>query len=351
MASPGALLPTQMNDITKGGLRELTRLKYTDIAPSLQKYTAMRSLFTKDRITLDSGYGIQWDVNVSDPDSAANVGMGQTDVVDIVDTLQQAQADWRNSTTYYAMIGQEEAMNAGKAKIVDIKTKRRAGSMKSLAYLMESNWWGPPVALSDDLTPWGVNTWIVKNGTAGFNGGVPSGYTTIGGLNPTTYPGWKNYTAPYTNVTKPDLVKAWRLAARKTDFTPPIDGIPSTGTGTDYGFYTTLSVIQTCEELMEAQNDDLGPDIASQDHKLVFLSQVVNWVPFLDADTTNPVYGINFGDFKTYILQGWWLKETAVPVYPNQHTVSAWFIDLTYQMVCLNRRSQFVISNGTTYPS
>lgn len=351
MATPNALLAANMSDLTKAGLRELTRLRYTDIAPTLQDYVGMRSLFQSNRVQLDSGYGIQWDVNVSDPDAAANVGMGATDVVDVVDTLQQATADWRMSSTYYAMIGPEEQMNSGKSKIVELKDKRRKGSLKSLAYLMETNLWGAPVSSTDDLTPWGVNTWIVKNATAGFNGGAPSGYTTIGGLNPSTYPGWKNYTAPYTNITKADGIKAWRLAARKTGFKPPIDGIPTTSTGVDYGFYTTLSVTQNVEELLEAQNDDLGADVASMDGQAIFLRRPVNWVPALDSDTTNPIYGIDWGSFKTYVLQGWWLRETAVPVYPNQHTVSAWFIDLVYQMVCLDRRKQFVISTGTTYPN
>ena len=56
-------------------------------------------------------------------------------------------------------------------------------------------------------------------------------------------------------------------------------------------------------------------------------------------------------DFKTIILEGWWLKETHVPVYPGQHTVSAHFLDCSYQWVLKDRRRQFVLATGTTYPS
>ena len=219
----------------------------------------------------------------------------------------------------------------------------------SLAILMENNFWGPPVALTDTLTPWGVNTWIVKNATEGFNGSAPSGYTTIG-LNPTTYPRWNNWTYQYTAVSRDDLIRHWRKAATFTDFEPPVDGIKTFNTGDDYGFYTNYGVIGPLEEALESQNDDLGPDIASMDGRVVFRRVPVMWVPRLETDTTNPVYGINWGYLKTFVLDGWWLKETHIPNYPGQHTISAHFLDLTYQFVTRNRRCNFVLATGVTTP-
>ncbi len=222
--------------------------------------------------------------------------------------------------------------------------------MIDIAELMESNFWGPPVPITDVLTPWGVNTWIVKNATEGFNGGAPSGYTTIG-LNPTTYPNWNNWTYQYTAVTRDDLIRHARKAAEWTHSEPPVDGIPTFNTGDNYGFYTTYSVIAQLEEALESQNEDLGTDVASMDGKVLFRRVGVTWVPKLEADTTNPFYGINWGDAKTIILAGWWLKETSVPIVPGQHTVAAQFVDSTYNWVWKNRRSNFVLATGTTYPS
>lgn len=350
MAQPNALTAPQINDLIVTTLRDLGKNRYTEIATNLQKHTAMRNLFKKNRVELTSGFGLQWDVKVAQTNAAQNVGLGATDVVNDIDTMTQATADWRNTSTNYAIIGQVMDMNREPSRIVNYVASKRTDSLISLAELMENNFWGPPVAASDNLTPWGVNTWFVKNATEGFNGGAPSGYTTIG-LNPTTYPNWNNYTAPYTDITKTDLIRKWRKAATFTGWQPPVDGIPSFNTGDDYGFYTNYGVIGPCEELLEAQNDDLGPDIASQDGQLMFRRTPVVWVPKLEADTTNPVYGLNWGLFKTFILQGWWLKETNVPVYPGQHTISAHFIDCTYQWAARSRRESFVISNGTTYPS
>ena len=348
---PNAFQATSDGDLVQSTLRDLGRLRFTEIATSLQEHTAMSNLLRKNRIVLTSGYGVQFDAMVGQTGAAANVGLGASDNVNIVDVMTQGTADWRNTTTNYAIIGQEMAMNREPSRIVSLLQERRIAAMISLAELMENNFWGPPVALADNLTPWGVNTWVVKNATEGFNGGVPSGYTTIGGINPTTYPNWNNWTFQYTAPSKDHLIRKMRKAATFTKFKPPVEGIPTFNTGDSYGYYTNYGVIQPLEEALESQNDNLGNDVASKDGDTLFRKVPLMWIPKLEADTTNPVYGIQWGEFKTFILEGWWLKETAVPVYPGQHTVSAQFVDLTYQWINKNRRRCWVGATGTTYPS
>jgi hypothetical protein len=350
MPSAVPLLATNVTDLTNTTLRNLGKPKFTEIATDLQKHTAMKNLLKKNRIVLESGYGVQWDVMVNHAASASNVGLGHEDTVNEVDGMVLATADWRNTTANYSFIAQIVDMNREPARIVDYVKVKRLQCMIAVAELMESNFWGPPVALTDNLTPWGANTWIVKNATAGFNGGVPSGYTTIG-LNPTTYPRWKNYTFPFSAITRDDFIRAARKAAAYTDFEPPVDGIPTFNTGDDYGWYTNYSVVGPLEEALESQNENLGKDIASMDGKVLFRRAPVEWVPKLDADTTNPFYGINWGDFKTFILSGWWLRQTDVPIYPGQHTTSAHFLDATYQFITRNRRTHCIGSNGTSYPN
>ncbi len=343
------LLATQLSDLVAMTQRDLGKPNFTEIASDLQNHTAMRDLLKKNRVVLTSGTAVQWNVMVNHANSASNVGLGASDNVNIVDTMVQATADWRNTTANYAFIGQEIDFNREPARIVDLVKERRIAAMISLAELMEDNFWGPPVAVDDTVTPWGVNTWVVKNASEGFYGGAPSGHTTIG-LNPTTYPRWKNWTAQYTSVAKDDLVRKLRKAATFTNFKPPVEGIPTFNTGDQYAFYSNYAVIGGLEEILESQNDDLGTDIASMDGKVLFRRAPIMWVPKLEADTTNPIYGLNWGSFKTYVLQGWWLKETNVPVYPGQHTISAHFMDCTYQWIMKNRRCHFVLATGTTYP-
>ncbi len=344
------LTASAINDLVTSTLKDLGKPKFTEIATDLQEHTAMKNLLRKDRVVLHSGYGIQWDVMVAHAGSAANVGLGATDIVNDVDTLVQASADWRFTTCNYSFIGQVVDMNREPARIVNYVQEKRIAALISLAELMEGNFWGPPVASTDSVTPWGVNMWIVKNATQGFNGGAPSGYTSIG-LNPTTYPRWSNWTDQYTAVSRDDFIRKARRAATKVHFKPPVDGIPSFNTGDRYGYYTTYNVVAYLEEAVESQNDNLGHDVASQDGRTLFRRVPVTWIPKLDADTTDPFYGINWGYFKTFVLDGWWLRETNVPIYPGQHTVSAHFLDSAYQFVTRNRRCHFVISTGTSYPA
>ncbi len=349
MAAP-VLTATGLGDLVAMTLRDLGKPKFVEIATDLQDFTAMGNLLKKNRTMLQSGTGVQWDVMVNHAASASNVGLGASDSINIIDTMVQATADWRNTTAHYSFIGQEMDMNREEARIVNLVQERRFACMIAVAELMEGNFWGPPVSASDLVTPWGINMWIVKNATEGFNGGAPSGYTTIG-LNPTTYPRWNNYTAQHVAVSVDDLIRKLRRAATFTKFKPPVEGMPLMNTGDDMGFYTNYGNIGPMEEILTSQNDNLGNDLASRDGQVTFRRRPVIWVPKLEADTTNPFYGINWGYFKTIILNGWWLRETNVPIYPGQHTVSAHFLDCTYQFVSRNRRCHFVVATGTSYPA
>lgn len=340
----------QLNDLVATTQRNLGKPNFTQIATDLQRHPATQTLLKKNRVTLTSGYGVQWDVMVNHNNSAQNVGLGASDNVVIMDTMVQATAEWRNTTGNYAIIGQELDMNREPERIVDLVKARRIAAMIAMAELMERNFWGPPVSVDDQVTPWGVNTWIVKAATEGFTGMAPPGHTTIG-LDPAVHPRWRNWAAPYTSISKDDLVRKMRKAATFTDWKPPVEGIPTFSDGAPYGFYSNYAVIGAMEEILESQNDNLGSDIASMDGRVTFRRSPLEWVPYLESDTTNPVYGIPWADFKTYVLSGWWMKETNVPVYPGQHTISAHFMDCTYQWIMKNRRTAFVISTGTTYPA
>ncbi len=103
--------------------------------------------------------------------------------------------------------------------------------------------------------------------------------------------------------------------------------------------------------LLESQNDNLGMDVDSMDGKPVFRRTPITWIPQLDNDTTNPVYGINWGEFHTAGLRQWWLKETQIPIQPNQHTVSSTHTDCTFQWLTRDRRRHFVLATNTTTPT
>lgn len=337
-------------DFVNDTLKDLGKPKFTDISSNLQRHPAVKQLMRKNRVVLESGQGIQFNVLVAQSNAFRNVALAESDNVNLVDGMVQASTVWRNSNTSYMLIGQLMAMNREPARIVDYVKQQRIMSLISFADGMEQNFWAAPSA-TDPKTPLGLPYWVTKNATVGFNGGTLSGFTNVAGLSPTTYGQWNNWSAPYTAVSRDDFIRGVRRAATFTSFMPPTDGIPTPNTGDDYGFYTNYAVLQPLEEAAESQNDNLGPDLASQDGRVIMRRIPVIWVPWLERDTTNPFYGLNWGWLKTYILRGWWFKETAIPYTPGQHTVASHFIDWTYNFVSKNRRCHFVLSNGTTYPS
>lgn len=339
-----------VQDFVNDTLKDLGKPHFTDISSPLQKHVAMKNLLRKNRRELESGEGIQFNVLTGQSNQFRNVSLGASDNLNQVDGMQQASTVWRNSMTGYMIIAQLMDMNREPARIVDFVIQQRIMALVSLAEGMEQNFWAAPSS-TDSLTPYGLPYWVSKNGTKGFTGAPLTGYTTKAGLSNSNFPMWANWAVPYTNISRDDFIRGIREAATKTDFEPATDGIPSPNTGDVYGFYTNYAVVQPLEEALENQNDSLGTDVASMDGKVMFRRVPVTWVPWLERDTTNPFYGINWGWLKTYILRGWWLRETSIPYTPGQHTVASHYIDLTYQWVSKNLRCHFVASNGATYPA
>jgi len=341
----------QLGDLLQVTLRELGRGKFTEIATDLQELTAMSKLMSKNQVKLSSGTQVQWDLMIDHSNSARNVGLMEPDIVDISDGMIQGVAPWRWLTNNFAVDAREVDMNREPARIVDLVLTRRIRCMISTALKMEQNWWNFPSA-SDAKTPFGLPYWVTKtsNTTGGFLGGIPSGYSLVANVSPTTYPRWQNWGCQYSLVTEDDFVAKAREAATKTAFKPPVDGIPTFNTGDTYGFYSNYSVIGQLESLAKAQNENIGYDLAAFDGRTLFRKVPVNYVPQLDADTTGPFYGINWGVMKTYILNGWWNRQTVIPQKNDQHTVAVTHYDFGYQFICKDRRRNFVLATGTTYP-
>lgn len=340
---------TGISDILFSTLSELGEGKWTDMTTDLQRFVVLPNITKKNRVTIGSGKTVTFDVITDENNSARFVGLFASDRSDVPNVLAQGEVPFRNLTASYSIDARELTANEGKRQIVSLIKSRRHACMMSIAHIMERTFWRVP-ATSDDLTPYGVPYWVVKSATAGFTGTVPSGYSSVAGLSTTTYPRWRNYAAPYSLVTKEDLIARWWKAARLTDFEPPVV-TPTFNTGDDYGYYTVGDVYDGLKTILESQNENLGSDLDSQNGRPTFQETKVVWVPELDQDTTNPLYGLNWGEFKTAIHGNWWMKETVIDKVPGQHTVSSVYVDATFNYLCRNRRRNFVISNGVTLPA
>lgn len=335
-------------DILVAGIAELGEGKVTDLTTDIQEFVSF-GLLKKNRVDIQSGHSIQWDLVTDQNNSARAVGLYASDRVDVPNVLAQGSIPWRHMTANYGFDHREISVNKGARQIVDLIKIRRHTAMMSQIEFMEDRLWRVPAA-ADELNPYGVPYWVVKSASEGFVGTAPSGYTTVAGLNPSVLTRWKNYAAPYTVISKADLLAKWWKAATYTRFKAPL-AVKTFNTGDQYGYYTTYAVYAALKDILESQNEDLGSDLDSQEGNPVFRRVPITWVPILDQDTTNPVYGLNWGEFKTVVLGDWWMKEFVQEHVPGQHTVSNVHIDSSFNWICRNRRRNFVLSNGTTLPA
>ncbi len=333
-----------LGDLVLVALRHLGRAKWTSIAEKLQEYVAVQQILKKKRMGFVGGRGLQFNIFVNTSGQAKHLGLFETDSSDVSDVMAQGTVPWKHAHTKWDIEVREPMMDSGPAQIVDLVKIRKFDALLAFAEELEAKFWAVPASASDDPDPFGIDYWLVKNATEGFNGGNHPNFS--GGpagidRTVTKNANWKNYTFQYITVNKTDLVRKWRKAMTLTRFISPVPHASYESGGT-YGFYTNYNVIGPLEEALEAQNDRLGNDIASMDGKLVMQRIPVTWVPQLETDSQDPLYGINWNVMKPVFLTADYLRETGPYMPTDQHNVRRVYTDLTYQYVCYDPRKMFI---------
>ena len=342
------LVATDIADLVNGTLRELGRMKFSQIAQTLTVYEAFSHWFKRDRVSFDEGVGIQRNLMSKISNNAKHVGLMETDVVNISDVMDQLQVNWVHAQTSWAFIYQETLMNRGSALIYNVIQPRRADALISLVEELENKAWAAPSSSSVKTEPYGLPYWIVKDNTTGFTGAAASGHgTTVAGVALADSPNFKNYSAKYTSLSKSDAIKKLRTAHRKTGFKSPITIQDYRGSGGQrYRLYVNETTMSGIEDLGEAQNENLGRDIASMDGTITFRNHPIVWIPKLDSDTDDPIYGVDHSTFYPVCLAGDYLRESEAKPAPSQHNCFQVFVDLSYNYLCVDRRRNWVLHNG-----
>lgn len=330
-------------DLVKGTLYRLGRMKFQQIAQDLTRYEIFTKWFKEDKVVIGSGLGIQRNLMTRFQKTARHVGWNEPDNVTIGNFLEQLKVEWKNMTDAWGFDYRETLMNAGAEQILDIVKVRRANTMLSIAAELEEKAWAAPTA-ANTVDAWGIPYWLVKNATTGFNGGYPSDHTTIGGLNlESQAPNFKNYTFTYSAVTKADLIKKWRTAHRLTDFVSPMSIEDYRGSvGKQFRHYVNEATISALEDVGESQNENLGRDLSTMDGTMTFQSNAIIYIPYLDADTQNPIYSIDHSTFYPIVQEGMFLYEHPAKVDPSNHNKYYVPVDLMYNYVCIDRRRNTV---------
>ncbi len=336
----------QVADLVNTTLQKVDKNKFEDLASAYQHYEVMPRL--AKQMSSDTGDGHEYTVAVTPSSAAKNIGLFEVDDVNVEDHTQLANVPFRHTTTNWAYDMKEKFIQGGPEKIVDEVMVREKMALIGLAEQMEQDFWGKPASSSDKVTPFGIDYWLVSNTSTGFNGGNASGFSDgPGGLSATTYTAWKNWTAQYTNVTKADLIQKMRKAHRETNFRSPVD-IPSLrkGPGQDFRIYVNGDTIEDFEELGEAQNENLGRDLAPMDGMMTFRKNPIIWIPILDDNTnlTDPIYMINWNTFGLFTLKGNNMRTTGPIRSGTQHDTWQVHKDVSWNTKCVNRRMNALIT-------
>lgn len=337
----------QVADLITTTQRNLGKGHWTEIATRLTHYEAMTNLLKKGKVKESTGTGIRRNIMLDHSGSARNVGLYATDTVNVQDVMATFEVPFRHTTANWAYDEREETINDGPEQIVDLVQVRRTDMRISIAERMEADFWTKPADSNDVTTPWGVRMFLVSNSSEGFNGGNPSGFTAgYAGIDSSTYTRWKNYTGgTYTAISKTDAIARMRKAARYTDFKSPVD-IPDyrNNTGQRFKIYCNQTSLDAFETVGEASNENLGRDLMPMDGGITFRKNPIIYIPALDADTTDPILMMDWADIHIYVLKGWHLRDSDPMRSATQHTVLVNFCDLTYAIVCTNRRRQAILT-------
>ncbi|MCP4899991.1 MAG: phage major capsid protein [bacterium] len=331
-----AVLLTQQNLVKRGA--------FLDLQTDLQDHVAVREMWKNRKKTFVGGDDWEWEAQIDHNHSARTVGLFETDGSSLTDTMIRGRVQPRHINAHYIYDQREKAFQRGGVQIVDLVKTRYTGMMVSLYELMEGILWNKPTSSADNKTPFGILYWIIRNSSEGFNGENPSGFSDgRGGIDSSTYTRWANWSSQYAEISKEDLIRRMRRAHRKTKFRSPVSHAEPTLGGMRNGIYTNDDVLGLMEELLEDQNINLGNDLDSKGGKTVFKSTPVTYVPYLDSDSGDPVYMLDWKWLAIGVLAGWENQLTKPYMVPDKHLVRRVDLDCTMQMICTNLRRQAVI--------
>jgi hypothetical protein len=283
------------------------------------------------------GRGVKMRIVTDTNHSAKHTGLYETDDFAISDAVVEGEVPWRGSSANMVFDRKEESMNAGEDAVFNRVKVERARALTDLADLSEAACWGKPADSTDNKTPFGIQYWVTKNATTGFNGGDPAGFPAgRAGVSSSTYSRNRNFTGKYTSIdaTKttglPFLI---RMGADKMRWISPTP-IPDMGRGgkSNYIIGMNWDTKNDLEVYAEGRNDVIGFDL--QTHESLFRGTKLTYVPYLDAATDNPVYMLDTNYLYAHFLKGWDMTLTMIDKLPNQHTCFAFIWDMVWNLVC-----------------
>lgn len=335
-------------DLTATTLKNLPDMEF-EVALDFQEYPVCNQWFQSDKVQVDSGISIERNIILDTSGNARHVRLYQKTAINQADVQTKITAPWCQVQTHWSIERREALRNRSPARYIDLLKSRRVDATVDLADLLERRAWSAPQSDSDDLNPRGLPYYLSKRQAASddqgfdaytvrFAGGTTS--ATKGGIDGSTAANtkWRNYAATYTSVNA-DFVKRMRRAFHATHFKSPMLAKDlREGPAAKFRLYMGLDELTEYEDLTTKSNDNIGRDLDPFHGNTTFRRVPIIYTPQLDADTDDPVYGINHAKFFPMVLDGDWMRESEPMMDVEQHNVITTFIDGSYQFFCNNVR-------------
>ena len=335
--------------------------KIQQIAQNYVDYPLFQLFFKKERMKEDGGQLIQRNLHLKKSVRARFKGIAAPDTVKISDLTAQTQIPWRFADTHWAFVDQDVALARNEHQIIDLIEVRRNDAYIDLIEMLEAALWTAP-GTSNTTDIYGVPYYVVKNATTGHTGTVPGSHTSVANVSPTTYTNWRNYAGLYTSVTKADLLRTMRQGMRYCGFRnmEMLKMNNYRDKADKYVIICNFTTIASFEDLGEAQNENLGPDLASMEVNskakdiysvegvLTFRRKPIMGCQYLDGDSSNPVYGLATDYWCMYVHDKFNFREFPVKEVADTHGAYYVPMDLWCNLLCLDRRRNFVFATSAS---
>lgn len=331
-----AVLTTQQAFVKKGA--------FLDMQTDISDHVAVREMWKGRKKVFAGGHPWEFQAQIDHNYSAHAVGLFETDGTALTDTMIKGTVPARHVNAHYIYDMREKDFQKGGKAIVDLVRTRYVAMMVSLFDYLEGVLWGVPDS-GDVKTPFGIEYWITRSTSEGFNGGNHANFSSgKAGIDQgaTGQGRWANWTNDYEEVTKEDLVRSMRKGHRNIQFRSPISHSEPKVGGMKNGVYTNDTVLGIMEEVLEAQNMNLGNDLDSKGGRTMFKGTPVTYVPKLDDDTENPIYMLDWNWLAIGVMAGWENNLTKPYMVPGKHLVRRVDLDATLNIISTNLRRQAV---------
>jgi hypothetical protein len=331
-----------INDLVTDVLDNYGPVAFGQVAQELSKYIVMNQVLKKDVAKFRGGRGINRRIMIDQSKAARDVGYYDDDSLGTKDVQVAVRAPFRNTTSNFTYDVKEMEDCSGPEELTDIIEVKNVDMLLGMAEHLELAFWGIPSSTSDNTTPWGIQYWINKNATRGFNGGAPTGFSDVGGINPTTYSNWKNYTATYTAYTDESLGSELRRCWRATGFVSPVKASDiGRAEGSKHKIMCGEEEDEGIISMLRAQNDNIGLDLAEYYGKATFKKIPIQYVPAIDSVfSAGDIFFLDCNHLYPVLKSGSNFRRSKPQIVSGKHDVRAVYLDLRWNLFCTDRRRQ-----------